>query len=53
LQEKCIQSSWGYFVFTKQIMSLKQLVSHVSQRLVDRQMLCLKDCEIPTVQGLK
>jgi hypothetical protein len=52
LQEKCIQSSWGYFVFTKQIMSLKQLMSNVSQRLVDGQMLCLKDCEIPTVQGL-
>ena len=39
-------------VVTEQIMSLEQLMSDVSQRLVGGQMLCLKDCKIPTVQSL-
>ena len=39
-------------VGSEQIVSLKQLMSDVSQRLVGSQSLCLEDREVPSVQCL-
>ena len=56
-QKGSLDTNWLFaatanLVVTEQIMSLEQLMSNVSQRLVSGQMFCLKDCKIPTVQSL-